>query len=102
MEAVSSPIFIIFGLAGFVGGLVGYFAKGRADAIIKGQAQLIRVRDTEISDKDKQVASLTAERDSLVHQNETLKGLAQGSPQLASLTKEIKGLVEFLKNEAKK
>lgn len=101
MNDLSSPILIIFGLAGLVGGSVGYFAKGRSDAIVKGQAQLISVRDAEISDKDKQIAALTAERDSLKHQNETLTGLAQGSPQLASLTKEIKNLVKYLKSEKK-
>ena len=83
---------IAFGLIGFVGGAVGYFAKGRADAIIKAQAELIDVRDRQITDLKEQNAGLCSENKVLAEQNETLKGLAQGSPQLVELTKQIKGL----------
>lgn len=81
-----------FGLIGIVGGLVGFFAKGRSDAIIKAQAELIDVRDKQISDLKESNAAFASENKVLAQQNETLTGLAQGSPQLIALTKEIKDL----------
>jgi hypothetical protein len=83
---------VAFGIIGFIGGAVGYFAKGRASAIIEGQAELLDVRDKQITDKDKQVVALTAERDSLKDANETLKSLTQGSPQLIKLGRQIDAL----------
>lgn len=90
---VLPTISLIFGIIGFTGGAVGYFGKGRGDAIIKGQAELIDVRDRQLADKNSEIAALTAERDSLKEQNSTLKDLAQGSPQLVELTKQIKNLI---------
>lgn len=87
-----------FGVIGFIGGAVGYFGQGRANAIIKGQAQLLDVRDREIADKDKQLAGLTAERDSLLQSNANLKDLAQGSPQLSAFTKEMRQLIKVVKS----
>jgi hypothetical protein len=85
-----------FGLVGLVGGLVGYFAKGRSDAIIKAQAELIDVRDKQIGDFKESNAALSSENKVLAQQNETLTGLAQGSPQLIALTQEIKNLPKSL------
>lgn len=85
-----------FGLIGIVGGLVGFFAKGRSDAIIKAQAELIDVRDKQISDLKQSNAALASESKILAQQNETLTGLAQGSPQLVALTREIKNLPQSL------
>lgn len=84
------------GLVGVTGGLVGYFAKGRNDAIIKAQAELIDVRDKQISDLKQSNAALSSENKVLDQQNDTLTGLAQGSPQLVALTKEIKNLPQSL------
>lgn len=83
---------VAFGIIGFAGGAVGYFAKGRSDAIIKAQAELIDVRDRKIADQDSQITALTAERDTLKDTNKTLTGLAQGAPELVVLAKEIHGL----------
>jgi len=80
------------GLIGIVGGLVGFFAKGRSDAIIKAQAELIDVRDKQISDLRESTAALTSKVEVLTQQSATLTSLAQGSPQLVTLTKEIKNL----------
>lgn len=82
----------LFGVVGLSGGVVGYFAKGRSDAIIKAQSELIDVRDKQISDKNQQIAALTAERDTLKSQTDVLTGLAQGSPQLGKLASAIENL----------
>ena len=84
------------GLIGIVGGLVGFFAKGRSDAIIKAQAELIDVRDKQISDLRESNAALNSKVEILTQQNSTLTSLAQGSPQLVLLTKEIKNLPQSL------
>lgn len=93
----------IFGIVGAAGGAVGYFAKGRGDSIIAYQAKEIELLKNDSARLEKSNTALTTERDSLLRENETLKGLAQGSPQLSSLTQQIKELVNYLKKkEAKK
>lgn len=87
------PLFAVaFGIIGFAGGAVGYFAKGRADAIIKAQAELIDTRDKQIADRDAKLAASESKVTLLTEQNKTLTGLAQGSPQLEALTREMKRL----------
>ncbi len=87
-----SLLAVAFGIIGFAGGAVGYFAKGRADAIIKAQAELIDTRDKQIADRDARLAASESKVTLLTEQNKTLTGLAQGSPQLLAMTKEIKAL----------
>lgn len=82
-----------------VGGLAGFFTKGRNTAIIRAQATLIDTRDRELADKNKQITQLTTENTALKEYNEKLIGLAQGSPQLIELTKEIKNLVIAMKKQ---
>lgn len=91
----------IFGVVGIAGGAVGYFAKAKGDSIIAYQAREIELRDGSIARLEKDNAALSAKCDSQAEQIETLKGLAQGSPQLVKLTNEIKGLVQFLRKERK-
>lgn len=91
----------VLGLTGLAGGAVGYFAKAKGDSIIAYQAREIELRDGSIARLEKDNAALVAKCDSQAEQIETLKGLAQGSPQLVKLTNEIKGLVQFLRKERK-
>lgn len=87
----------VLGLVGLAGGAAGYFSKSRGESIIAYQAREIELRDGSISRLEKSEAALTAKVDSQAEQIQTLTGLAQGSPQLVELTKEIKGLVTYLK-----
>lgn len=89
----------LFGIVGFAGGAVGYFAKGRGDSIIAYQEKQIKLLQDDNARLEKSVVSLEAERDGLNRENKTLQRLAQGSPQLAKLTSEIKGLVDYLKQD---
>lgn len=91
----------VLGFVGLAGGAVGYFAKAKGDSIIAYQAREIELRDGTIARMEKDNAALTAKCDSQAEQIQTLKGLAQGSPQLVKLTNEIKGLVQFLRKERK-
>ena len=82
------------GFIGFAGGAVGYFAKGRGDSIISYQSNEIQLRDGTIARLEKEKAALTAERDALKTQKTELINLAQGSPQLVKVAKEIKSLTD--------
>ncbi len=84
------------GIIGLAGGAVGYFAKSRGDSIIKYQADEIELRDGTIARLKEELAATQRERDTLKEQNTTLAGLAQGSPQLTELAKQIKRLVEVV------
>lgn len=92
----------ILGIVGLTGGAVGYFAKGRGDSIIAYQTKENELLKADVARLEKSLAATTAERDSLLNTNETLKGLAQGTPQLTSLTNEIRGLVKYLKKIEKR
>lgn len=83
---------------GILGGGYGYFVKSRGDSIIKYQAIEIQNRDGRINFLEKEIAAITAERDSLKEQVVVLTNLAQGSPQLVKLTTEIKNLVKVVQN----
>lgn len=97
---------VIVGILGAVGGALGLFAKGRAEAIIKAQAELIDTRDRQLSDAKQSIAALTSANTVLTEQNATLTSLAQGSPQLVKMTTQIKNLVtqvaKLTKAKAKK
>lgn len=90
-----------FGIIGFAGGAVGYFAKGRGDSIIAYQEKQNLLLQNDVTRLEKSLASTTAENNLLKQQNETLTKLAQGSPQLEKLTKQIKDLVYLQKREKK-
>lgn len=77
------------GIIGVVGGIVGYFAKSRGDSIIEYQAREITLRDGTIARLEKDNAALTAKSNSQAEQIETLKGLAQGSPELRKVSQEL-------------
>lgn len=84
------------GVAGLVGGAVGYFAKGRGDSIIQYQATELKLRDETNKRIEKENTALITERDALLRERETLTKLAQGSPQLEKLTKQIGLLIKEL------
>lgn len=93
----------VLGIVGLSGGAVGYFAKGRGDSIIKYQAIEIQNRDGTISTiKDENTtlkAELLAKEEALKQlkeHNNYLQKLAQGSPQLAKLTKAIENQTKML------
>lgn len=91
----------IAGLVGIAGGAVGYFKSSRGNAIIAYQAKEIELRDGTIARLEKDNAALSATRDSQQGQIETLKELAQGSPQLkllVSATDKNNSLLEKLLN----
>lgn len=87
-------ILAIFGLAGFAGGAVGYFAKGRAEAVIALQAKENRLLKDDNTRLEKAVAALTAENGRLKVENERLWEKAQGSPELVKLTEAVKSNTE--------
>ena len=84
------------GVAGFAGGVVGYFAKSRGDSIIQYQAKELELRDESIARLEKEKTALITERDSLKAENARLVRLAQGSPKLATLIKEVRALTKLL------
>lgn len=93
---------IVVGVAGSIGGAVGYFAKGRGDSIIAYQAKEIELRDGTIARLEKDNAALTATNTAQKEQIEVLTGLAQGSPQLTKLTEEIKKLIVLMTKRDKR
>ncbi len=97
MDAIS--IFAtVLGIAGIAGGASGYFAKSRGETIISLQGKEIEYWKDRATQLEKDNASVTASRDALERENSRLIGLAQGSPQLAKLTKEIRNFLQYLKN----
>lgn len=92
----------IVGVAGLIGGAIGYFAKGRGDSIIAYQAKELELRDGTIARLEKDNAALTATNTAQKEQIEVLTGLAQGSPQLVKLTDEIKKLITLMTRRDKK
>lgn len=101
MNEILSIFAVILGIVGLAGGAAGYFGKARGDAIIKYQAEEIELRDGTIARLEKDNARTTAERDRLLQENETLRGLAQGSPKLDKLVKEVAKLKEQMKRHGK-
>jgi hypothetical protein len=92
----------IFGVAGFAGGAVGYFAKGRADAIIAlltKENSLLKDDNTRL---EKALATEVAKSTQLTVENKRVWDKAQGTEQLTLLAKEIKGLVAFIKRNGAK
>lgn len=91
----------ILGLIGLAGGIVGYFAKSRGDSIIEYQAREITLRDGTIARLEKDNAGLNSKVESQAEQIVILTGLAQGSPQLIELTREVKNLVKEFRDAQK-
>ena len=86
-----------------LGGAAGYFGKSRGDSIIKYQANEIQLRDATISRlnkeataKDEQIKAKDQQIAEIKDHNKYLQKLAQGSPQLVKLTKEIKRLADIV------
>ena len=89
----------IFGIAGFAGGAVGYFAKGRADAVIALSAKENALLKDDNARLEKALAGSDAKVAQLEAENKRLWDKAQGSAQLVALTKEIKTLVSYFKKD---
>lgn len=83
-------------LVAVLGGLSAYFGKSRGDAIISYQATENGLLKGTIARLEKDGAAKDARITALEEQNATLKELAQGSPQLAKLTEQIKALVDIV------
>lgn len=88
---------VAFGIIGFAGGAVGYFAKGRGDSIIQYQSKQNELLKDDNARLEKALAAETAKRESAEAENVRLVSLAQGSPQLVKLTNEIKNLVKEIR-----
>jgi hypothetical protein len=99
---ILSIISFAIGIAGFAGGVLGYFGKGRGDAIIAYQSNEIQLRDGTIARLKEELAAVTAERDALKVQKTELIELGQGSPQLAKVASEVKKLREELSKLGKR
>lgn len=79
----------ILSIAGIAGLAAGYFKSSRGDKIITYQAREIELRDGSIARLEKDLAAVSAERDSLKEQSILLKDLAQGSPELKKVAKAL-------------
>lgn len=82
----------VLGVLGLAGGSVAYFAKNRGDSIITYQSKEIELRDGTIARLEKDNSALTREVETLREANGVLKQLAQGTPELKKLTKEVSTL----------
>lgn len=92
------PLFAVaFGIIGFAGGAVGYFAKGRGDSIIQYQSKQNELLKDDNARLEKALTAATTKSEALEAENARLIGLAQGSPQLIKLTNEIKNLVKEIR-----
>jgi hypothetical protein len=65
MNDVLSLALTIFGIAGFTGGAVGYFAKGKADAVIALSAKENALLKDDNTRLEKEVAEKTATNEQL-------------------------------------
>lgn len=100
----------LFGIIGATGGAVGYFAKGRADAVIALSAKEIELLKDANSRLEKEAIGITAERDRYKAENATLTKLADGSnlnaiaEDMRANTRIVGELIEVLKtsNKARK
>jgi hypothetical protein len=93
---------ILLGIAGFAGGAVGYFAKGRGDAIIAYQSKQNELLKDDVARSEKTIAAVTAERDRLLAENSTLTKLAEGSrldgvaKDMRENTKVVRELIQYM------
>lgn len=85
-----------FGVIGIAGYAVGYFGKGRAEAISKAKDELLAVQDREIANYKSELESVKRENGNLKAQNSGLLHAAQGAPQLVKLTEEIRRLADIV------
>lgn len=97
MDNVLSLALTIFGIAGFAGGAVGYFAKGKAEAVIELSAKENSLLKNDNTRLEKALAEATAKNTQLDAENKRVWDKAQGSDQLISLTSAVKDLVEYIK-----
>lgn len=99
MNNVLSLALSIFGIAGFAGGAVGYFAKGKSEAVIALSAKenaLLKDDNTRLETK---VAAFLAENARLKVENENLWSKAQGSDKLVALASDIKDAIAYIKSD---
>lgn len=102
MDNVLNVALTIFGIAGFAGGAVGYFAKGRADAVIALSAKENSLLKDDNTRLEKALAEATARCEAVNAENKRLWDKAQGSAQLTALTTEIRNLVKYIKKNGDK
>lgn len=87
--SVLNFVILLFGIAGFAGGAVGYFAKGRADAVIALSAKEIELLKNANTRLEKENVGAITERDRLKSENATLAEIAKGS-QLGTIAKDMR------------
>ena len=102
MNDILSIALSIFGIAGFAGGAVGYFAKGKAEAVIALSAKENALLKDDVTRLEKALASESAKNQQLETENQRLWDKAQGNAQLVALTTEIKSLVSYIKKNGSK
>lgn len=100
---ILSVLTVLFGIAGFAGGAVGYFAKGRAEAVIALSAKEIELLKDANTRLEKENVKTTAERDRFKAENITLTKLAEGSKldgvakDMRANTQVVRELIQVLK-----
>jgi len=94
MDYVKFILTVALPALAIAGAAAGYFKANRGDSIIKYQADEIQLRDGTIARLEKEKAALQSENDVLREQNKKLGELAQGSPQLKTLSKAVESLTK--------
>lgn len=89
VPAIVQFAIVLFGIAGFAGGAVGYFAKGRADAVIALSAKEIELLKDANTRLEKENVGVVAERDRFKVENDRLAELVKGS-QLGTVAKDMR------------
>lgn len=82
------------GVIALFGGAAAYFGKSRGDSIIQYQADELEINKTTIARLQAENLALHTQVETLQAQIVTLTSIAQGSPQIANLKKEIRRLVK--------
>ena len=87
----------ILGIVALLGGAAGYYKSARGDSIIKYHEKEGALKDSTIARLEKEAVASKAREDALIAANDKLQenvnflqGLAQGSPELKSLTAAVK------------
>lgn len=98
---------IIFGLAGTAGGAIGFFSKGRGDAIIAYQSKQNELLKNDNARLEKDNTAKTAENARLHAENTRLAEIAKGShlkgvaTDMRANTKAVTKLIEVLTKNGK-
>lgn len=98
MDNVLNIALTVFGIAGFAGGAVGYFAKGRAEAVITLSSKENHLLKDDNARLEKALAATNAKNLQLEAENKRVWDKAQGSAELVTLTGAVKDILEYIKD----